>query len=171
MNESDVILTTTSRSVAETHALAAALLERFGAPLLLALHGELGSGKTCFVQGLALALGIDQPATSPTFTIVNEYRGQARRPAGHGSQSGGECREESGSGPGCVRLYHIDLYRIGSSDEALDFGLDEYLYGDGVTAIEWADRAADLIPATAVHVHFEAMPNPNHRAITVRRLT
>jgi len=109
---------------------------------ILALHGDLGSGKTCFVQGLAKALGIKQAVTSPTFTIVNEYKG--RRP-----------------------LYHIDLYRLKESGEAMDFGFEEYLEAKGITAIEWAERAGDLIPASAIHIHFKTMASADEREITL----
>ncbi|MGQ9661740.1 MAG: tRNA (adenosine(37)-N6)-threonylcarbamoyltransferase complex ATPase subunit type 1 TsaE [Kiritimatiellia bacterium] len=132
----------TSRSVADTHALAAWLLAHRPGRLIVALHGELGSGKTCFVQGIALALGITKPVTSPTFIIINEYQGS--RP-----------------------LYHIDLYRIGSLEEALAVGLDEYLSAEGVTAIEWAERAGELIPTEAVHVTLRALSEPDERAIEI----
>ena len=113
-----------------------------GTRLVMALHGDLGGGKTCFVRGLARALGINQAVTSPTFTIVNEYRG--RRP-----------------------LYHIDLYRLNGSEEVLSLGFEEYLEANGVIAVEWAERAEGLIPADAIHIHFEALPDPDHRRITV----
>ncbi len=86
------------------------------------LVGNLGSGKTCLTQGIAWGLDIDGYATSPTFVIVNQYRGR-------------------------LPLYHIDLYRIDSMAAALDLGLDDYLYGDGVCVVEWADRAMDALPA------------------------
>lgn len=132
----------TSHSIEDTHALASEIVSRSEGRLVLALHGQLGAGKTCFVQGLAAALGIDRPVTSPTFIIINEYRGE--RP-----------------------LYHIDLYRINSPDEALTIGLDDYLDSDGITAIEWAERAGDLLPADAVHIHFESLPEPDSRRIRI----
>ena len=131
-----------SRSIADTHSLAAWLLGERPGRLVVALHGELGSGKTCFVQGLALALGITKPVTSPTFIIINEYRGTRN-------------------------LYHIDLYRIRGAVEALAIGLDEYLAADGVTAIEWAERAAELIPAEAVHVTLTPLAKPDEREIEI----
>jgi tRNA threonylcarbamoyladenosine biosynthesis protein TsaE len=113
--------TWTTHSPEETQAVAAAFALRLRAGCILALHGTLGAGKTCFVKGLAQALGVRLPVTSPTFTIVNEYCGS-------------------------VPLYHIDLYRISGPDEALALGLEEYIFGDGITAIEWPDRAGDLLP-------------------------
>ena len=134
-----------SRSPEETRALAQSLLHALPPQAVVALHGELGSGKTCFVQGLALARGIPQAVTSPTFTIVNEYQGGIRP------------------------LYHIDLYRLRSPDEVPALGFDEYLEVDGITVIEWAERAGDLIPASAIHVTFEVLPNPDERLITFRQ--
>ena len=131
-----------SRSPAETRRLAARFVRSRPGRTVLALHGELGSGKTCFVQGMARALNITAPVTSPTFTLINEYHGD--RP-----------------------LYHIDLYRVRTPQEALAMGFEEYLERDGVIAVEWAERAADLIPADAVHVTLEAESRPNCRRIAV----
>lgn len=86
---------------------------------VVALEGLLGAGKTTFVKGIAEALGIDEQITSPTFTIVSEYLG-------------------------VLPLYHIDLYRIGSSEEIELLGLEELVYGKGISVVEWADKAPDL---------------------------
>ena len=126
----------------ETAELAARLLRELPARRVLALHGDLGSGKTCFVQGLALALGITDYVTSPTFTIVREYAGP--RP-----------------------LVHIDLYRIRSPDELLNLGFEEYLEGPALLAIEWAERAGDLLPADTLHLTFTVEPAPERRRITL----
>jgi tRNA threonylcarbamoyladenosine biosynthesis protein TsaE len=90
---------------------------------VLALCGDLGAGKTHFVKGLAIALGSDAAVTSPTFTLIHEYLG------------------------GRLPLYHFDFYRLEDEDEALKIGLDEYLDGDGVCVVEWADKFPDLLPA------------------------
>ncbi|MCX7591604.1 MAG: tRNA (adenosine(37)-N6)-threonylcarbamoyltransferase complex ATPase subunit type 1 TsaE [Kiritimatiellae bacterium] len=132
----------TSNSISETHALADWLLTERPGRLVVALYGELGSGKTCFVQGLALGLGITRPVTSPTFVIINEYRGTRN-------------------------LYHIDLYRIHNAKEALAIGLDDYLRADGVTAIEWAERVQELLPPDAVHVRLWSGEKPNERQIEI----
>ncbi|MBM4147778.1 MAG: tRNA (adenosine(37)-N6)-threonylcarbamoyltransferase complex ATPase subunit type 1 TsaE [Lentisphaerae bacterium] len=130
-----------SPDTSTTHALASLLVTRMTGPLVVALSGDLGSGKTCFTQGLARALGIGRLVTSPTFTIANEYRGPGRP------------------------LYHVDLYRISSPDEALALGLEEYIFSSGVTAIEWAERAGDLIPASAVRIRFSVPPDGHGRTI------
>ena len=108
---------------------------------LLALVGDLGTGKTTFTQGIALGLGVD-PAfyvTSPTFTLINEY--PARRP-----------------------LYHIDLYRLRSVFYIEELGLQEYLESNGVTVIEWAERLAEgTLPETAVRVFLDYVDIDNRR--------
>lgn len=126
----------------ETIAVATRLLERLPGRRVFALHGELGSGKTCFVAGIARGLGITRQITSPTFTLVNEY---------------------NSSPP----LYHIDLYRIRSAQEALGIGLEEYIEAEAVIAIEWAERAGRLLPPDAVHIRLEALPSPGRRSITI----
>ena len=135
----------TTRSPAATYRLAAKLVSRFPAKTVLALHGDLGSGKTCFVQGLAKALGVRRPVGSPTFTLINEYRG--RRP-----------------------LAHVDLYRIRGAGDAFGLGLEEYLFHfDGVVAIEWAERVAELLPEECWHVRLGAGTGDETRQVTVDR--
>jgi tRNA threonylcarbamoyladenosine biosynthesis protein TsaE len=132
-----------SRSPEETHRLAAELLQAHPGHTVIALHGDLGSGKTCFVQGLAEAIGVTEPVTSPTFTLVNEYRGERL-------------------------LTHIDLYRLTDPDEALAMGLEELLESDGITAIEWAERAGDLLPPETLHLRFRTPTTDGHtRIITI----
>jgi len=105
-----------SHSPAETESLG----EHWGrvAPrgLVIGLSGDLGSGKTQLVKGLARGLGVKAPVRSPTFTLVNEYAGDR------------------------LRLFHLDLYRLESPDQIIGAGLEEYLQPDGVTVIEWAER-------------------------------
>jgi tRNA threonylcarbamoyladenosine biosynthesis protein TsaE len=132
-----------SRSPAQTRRIAGRLLASLPRRVTLALHGDLGSGKTCFVQGLAEALKITRSVTSPTFIIVNEYKGE--RP-----------------------LFHIDLYRLNSPAEAAGVGLDEYVESDGITAIEWAERAAGILPPDTVHISFETAARHSERRIAIR---
>ena len=132
-----------SNSPEETQSIAETLVAALPESAVIALHGELGSGKTCFVQGIAEALGIDRVITSPTFTMVNEYRGT--RP-----------------------LYHIDLYRIRHPDELAGIGFDDYLDPDGITAIEWPERAGSCLPRVTVQVSFDAMERPTQRRITIQ---
>lgn len=111
---------------------------------VLALSGDLGAGKTHFAKGLARGLGIDTEVTSPTFTLIHEYPG------------------------GRLPLYHVDLYRLDEAGEALGIGIDEYLRGDGVTAIEWADKFPELIPSEAVWIYFRTLEG-DEREIETKR--
>jgi tRNA threonylcarbamoyladenosine biosynthesis protein TsaE len=109
---------------------------------VVALFGDLGAGKTALVKGIARGLGITQEVTSPTFTLVHEYTG------------------------GRLPLFHIDLYRLDSLDQALAIGIEEYLNGPGVTAIEWSEKIESLLPATATRIRITA-PDNNVRRIEV----
>lgn len=94
---------------------------------VICLIGDLGAGKTTMTQSLAKSLEVDDYITSPTFTIVNEYEGR-------------------------MPLYHFDVYRIGSSDEMYDIGFDEYINGDGVCIIEWANLIEDILPEEYLYI-------------------
>ena len=131
-----------SHSAAETEALGARLAERLGPGDVVALTGELGAGKTCFTQGLARGLGVAGRAVSPTFVLINEYRGR-------------------------LPVHHVDAYRTESLTELLDLGLDELFSGDGVTIVEWADKLLPLLPAHTVHVHIEGVGD-EPRTIEIR---
>ena len=111
-----------SESPEETRRLGRELGRLARAGDVLLLTGELGAGKTCLTQGIAWGLGIEGYATSPTFVVVNQYEGR-------------------------LTMYHIDLYRIDTLGEAADLGLDDYLYGDGLCVVEWADKALEALPA------------------------
>ena len=131
---------TVSHNLDDTYRLAAELIHAIPHSATIALHGDLGAGKTAFVQGIALALDINVPVTSPTFTIANQY-----------------------SGP--TPLLHIDLYRLTSVDEVQAFGFEEYLEAAGIAAIEWPERAGELLPADTIHVHIEQGENEDQRTI------
>ena len=88
---------------------------------VILLVGNLGAGKTCLTQGIAWGLNVDGYARSPSFVVVNEYQGR-------------------------LLIYHIDLYRLDNTAEIADIGLDDYLYGQGLCVVEWADKAFDLLP-------------------------
>ncbi len=107
----------------------------------LALVGELGAGKTTFVQGLARGLGVAGPVSSPSFLIVQEHRGR-------------------------LPLFHVDAYRLGSAGELDEIGFEEYLAAGGVVAVEWADRVVDRLPAEARWITF-ALHGETARAIVV----
>ena len=104
-----------------TRAIAAALAPILVIGDLVALTGDLAAGKTCFTQGLGTALGVDEPITSPTFTLANRHRGR-------------------------LVLHHLDVYRLAGEADAIDLDLDELLE-TGVVVVEWAERIAGLLPA------------------------
>ncbi len=110
-----------SYSYDDTVRIAKELADTLNGGEFIAMYGDLGAGKTAFVQGLAKALGINQHITSPTFTIVNEYEGR-------------------------LPLYHFDVYRISDPDEMYEIGYDEYVDGDGVCVVEWAELIEELFP-------------------------
>ncbi len=97
---------------------------------VICLRGNLGSGTTCLTQGIGRGLGVYGVIHSPTFVFVNE----------HPNLSSGPC------------LYHVDLYRVHDEADVLALGLEDYMYGDGVTVIEWAERAEGLLPADCLWV-------------------
>lgn len=127
----------------ETAAAGERLAATLGPGDVVALTGALGAGKTCFVQGLARGLGVATVATSPTFVLINEYRGR-------------------------LPVHHVDAYRTSSLTELLDLGLLEIFDADGVTLVEWADKLLPLLPGRTVHVHIEGLGD-EPRTIEIRR--
>lgn len=99
---------------------------------VIALVGDLGTGKTCLTQGIARGVGIapNEVVNSPSYILINEYNGT-------------------------IPIYHIDLYRLENSAEIAELGLSEYIEGDGIYIIEWAERMADLLPDTCIKIHIE----------------
>ena len=111
---------------------ARALAQTLSSPAVIALYGDLGSGKTLFTQALARALGVTAPVTSPTFTLINEY-----------------------DLPDGGTLFHVDVYRLHDAvPEAIALGLED-LFDEGIVVIEWADRIAPILPQDRIDVHFE----------------
>ena len=123
-------VTVTCPSAEATQALAESIGRRAAPGTVIALSGDLGAGKTCFIQGLAAGLDVETPVTSPTFVMIAEHAGR-------------------------LPLYHVDLYRTESLAEIRALGLDELLDGEGITAIEWAEKAEPLLPVRTVRVRIE----------------
>ena len=121
-----------TRSAAETRALGKRLAERLQPGDVLLLEGDLGAGKSELTRGIAAGLGVTETVTSPSFTILNVY--------------------ESGRCP----LYHFDWYRLESSEELYELGMDEYLGGDGIAVVEWPGRCPDAVPEGAVRIRMTA---------------
>jgi tRNA threonylcarbamoyladenosine biosynthesis protein TsaE len=115
-----------------TEYLACQLADSIRPGTVITLDGEMGAGKTKFVQALAYALNVQEIVSSPTFMLIKEYVGQH------------------------LPIYHMDMYRI-QIDEALDLGLDEYFFGKGVTLIEWAERIQSLLPLEHLSIYIEKL--------------
>jgi tRNA threonylcarbamoyladenosine biosynthesis protein TsaE len=144
--------TYTTKSEKQTIRLGKKIAKSFFPGVVVILNGELGAGKTAITKGFAKGLKIKQPITSPTFTIMNEYKG-------------------------ILPLYHFDMYRIEDSSEAYEFGLTEYFIKsenteitEGVSVIEWAQNIADLIPKNnLITINIEKV-NINTRKISVEEI-
>ena len=138
--------TFTVASEADTERLGRALADALPPGTVVALIGTLGAGKTRLVQAFAAAHGVPrEEATSPTFVLVNEYRGR-------------------------LPIYHFDAYRLRDDDEFLELGPEEYFEGDGVTFVEWADRVERCLPAERIEIVCEAV-GETARRFTVRGTT
>ena len=129
-------------SAAETRALGEELSASLKPGDVVVLRGELGAGKSELTRGIAKGLGVTENVTSPSFTILNVY--------------------ESGRCP----LYHFDWYRLESEDELYELGMDEYLGGDGIAVVEWAERCPDAVPDGATEIRIE-VEGDEKRAISV----
>ena len=128
-----------SNSPGETEQFGHDFANRIHKGTVIGLKGELGTGKTQFVKGLAAGLGSPAQVTSPTFTLIHEYSG------------------------GRLPIYHFDFFRINDRQSAEQLGLEDYFFGEGVSVIEWADRFAELIPEDATWIVFEATSEHERR--------
>lgn len=132
-----------SNSAAETEKAGRQFAADAGSGSIFALRGDLGAGKTQFTKGLAAGLGSGAAVTSPTFTILHEYIG------------------------GRWPIYHFDFFRVTDPEALIRMGLDDYLFGEGVSVIEWPERFPALVPAQARWVDFTIMSD-NSRVIEIR---
>lgn len=130
-----------SRSVAETEAIAGEIARTLRSGGVLALYGDLGAGKTAFVRGLVKALCPEclPLVHSPTFAIVNEYRGER------------------------VTVYHFDLYRLRDEDDLYSTGFFECLGGEGIVVTEWSENFPEAFPEGTLRLKLEALPNGERR--------
>lgn len=132
----------TTSSVEETLSVGRDLAADLTPGTVLALTGDLGSGKTHLVKGIAAGLGLDPASVrSPTFTILHVHEG------------------------GRLPLYHFDLYRLQSPDELYELGYEEYVYGAGVTVVEWPERAPDVLPEDTIWLRL-THESPHERTLT-----
>lgn len=140
-----------SVSVSETQKVAKDLVKKLKHGGIVALYGELGSGKTTFVQGSAKSLKIKEKVQSPTFVIVKEYK-----------------IDVSSIKYKVLRLIHIDLYRVKSVQEAKDIGITEYFNQPGtITFIEWPEKIEKLLPKKTIKIEFEHV-DENKRKIVIK---
>lgn len=121
------------RSAKETFQLGADFSAQLSAGSIVTFKGELGAGKTTCIKGVCAGLGVQQPVTSPTFTLINEYVGR-------------------------LPVYHFDFYRIHAKIEVMDLGLSEYFDGDGVCLIEWPEVIKTLLPQHRYEFHLTWEP-------------
>lgn len=132
-------------SLRETFSVAEGLLPQLKPGTVIALYGGLGAGKTAFVQGLARAMGIQRPVTSPTFTLIQEYRA-----------------------PNGRLLVHLDLYRLAGAGALEEIGFEEYLRQGALVAVEWPERASELLRDASVKVFLEPVAEEeNGRSISI----
>ena len=122
-----------SHSLEQTQLLGSYLGELAQKADIFLLIGELGTGKTCLVQGIARGLDIKEYAFSPSFVILREYHGR-------------------------LPLYHIDFYRLDHIEEIADLGLEEYFYGDGVCVLEWAEKGLQVVPRDNLLISLHYIP-------------
>jgi tRNA threonylcarbamoyladenosine biosynthesis protein TsaE len=136
----------TSASESDTFSIGVQLAAVLGPGSVVLLFGELGSGKTKFVQGVCGGLNVDEPVVSPTFTIINQYTART-----------GDGRT--------FPVYHIDCYRLSSLAELEDIGIEEFLNGDGVCLIEWPEPVLPVVKGEHYTVTIEAGPTDTSRLI------
>ncbi len=123
-------MTLTTHSEEETIALGKKIGDKLQEGDIIALQGTLGAGKTTITKGIALALGIDETITSPTFCLISEYEGT-------------------------MPLYHMDVYRLEGSEDFINLGVEDMLYGRGVCLIEWSEKIMDELPKNTIILRLE----------------
>lgn len=131
-----------SNGAESTQELGRTIGEQVSAGDVILLTGELGAGKTCLTQGIALGLGVESYVRSPTFVLMTRHHGR-------------------------LTLHHVDLYRMESAAESWDLGLDEQLFSDGICVIEWADRATELFPEDCLWIDLDYGQDADSREITI----
>lgn len=129
------------KSLNELSSAAEQLISFGGSEKIFLFYGDMGAGKTTLIKSLCESLGVKEPVTSPTFSIVNEYQGESSR------------------------IYHFDFYRLKNQSEALDLGYEEYFYSGNYCFIEWPEKIPDLLPDHYMRVDVQVVSN-NERLLT-----
>ena len=127
-----------SKSEADTVKIGKTLAESLEPGAVVAMYGDLGSGKTAMVRGMAQGLGLDARVSSPTFTIVNEYLGE-------------------------IPLFHFDMYRLGGADELFEIGWEDYIQRGGICAVEWSENVEEAFYSDTIRVYFEKLDDTTRR--------
>jgi tRNA threonylcarbamoyladenosine biosynthesis protein TsaE len=142
MNRTPLLATIISRNPEDTFSIGRIIGESLSAGDIVALSGDLGTGKTYLTKGIARGLGVSEQyqITSPTFTLINEY-------------------------PGRLTLYHFDLYRLETFLDMINLGYEEYLFGEGVSVIEWAEKASDILPDETIFVSLTYLDENRRRMV------
>lgn len=112
---------------------------------VVALYGDLGSGKTQLIKGICKGLGVIEEVTSPTFTLMCVYEAK-------------------------YKIFHFDFYRLSSDSEIYDLGIDDFIFSDSVSLIEWAEKAQRFLPSKRIDIFFDFGNNDNERIIKISRL-
>lgn len=132
-------------SIQDLHSAALQLIEFAGTEKVFIFQGDMGAGKTTFVKAICQALGVQEAVTSPTFAIVNEYKGAGKK------------------------LYHFDFYRLKTQTEALDMGAEEYFHSGNYCFIEWPEKIPDMLPLHYIQVTISVLPDAV-RQISVEKI-
>ena len=135
------MLTFTTKSPEETIALGVRIGNKLKKGDVIAMQGTLAAGKTTITKGIAAALGITETVTSPTFTLISEYEGK-------------------------MPLYHMDVYRLDSTEDFINLGTDDMIYGKGVSVIEWSEKIMEELPSSTIIIKLEAQQDGS-RLITI----
>ena len=146
-----IIETKTTLHETETHSLARRFARRLVPGDVVALYGELGAGKTQFVKGVCLGLGIEEIVASPSFILMNEYK-------------------RSENGVGLLSVFHFDFYRVNSLKEVFGLGIEDYFYGRGICLIEWPEIARSVLPNNRYEVFLKILENPSSREVKIEKL-
>lgn len=129
-----------SHSLADTEKIAEELSAKLQPGSIITLSGKLGTGKTCFVQMIAKQFGVNGYINSPSYTILNQYQGR-------------------------YTIYHLDFYRLDSLEQILEIGIDEIIYGQGITFIEWPELIEPILPKNCVKVYFRYLDETSREII------
>jgi tRNA threonylcarbamoyladenosine biosynthesis protein TsaE len=135
----------TASTLSDLPTAATQLITFAGPEKIFIFRGDMGAGKTTFIKSLCEELGVKEAVTSPTFAIVNEYRGAD------------------------VKIYHFDFYRLKTQTEALDMGAEEYFYSGNYCLIEWPEKIPDMLPLHYINVSLKVL-NDDSREITVEKI-